>query len=397
MKRSLEITMIFLYPLIILLIVLYLALNMAKADPNIASFETNMRTYGQTLCGKLATYSGDDQWGQPNGLNDTYYDGQRVFYNLRDYTNDLTWLPCAERAEAIYRDRYVNGAGSGKCNGGFCAGYWIFTRGLLESFQRTGDTVSKQAVINLSKNASFCRDTTAEDPTDPQYMREIAYCVNAFLDAEKVGEPRRVRLSTYVNALHSQLNQIFITNSYTGLVQPFWVALASEALIHYAEDVGDPRVVPLLDKVGKELYSRFWLTTDLSFKMNTNDPSGTKDLNLLIAPLYAYVFDQTLQTWFRDKFDEIFNSGVAYGYFASGKQFNQNYRWSIDGLLWRARALPTPTPIPTATSTATPTPKPTIAPTVTPTIHPCEKAPASTSPFSGASCTNYFLKQIRDK
>ena len=37
--------------------------------------------------------------------------------------------------------------------------------------------------------------------------------------------------------------------------------------------------------------------------------------------------------------DTIFNAGVASAFLNNPKQFNQVYRWTFDGLLWRAQGM----------------------------------------------------------
>ena len=70
-------------------------------------------------------------------------------------------------------------------------------------------------------------------------------------------------------------------------------------------------------------------------------PSGGQqpaaDLNLLVAPAYAWVYAQTKDVRFRNWHDSLFIGGVKKGtsYLAYAKQFNQAYRWSADGIRWR--------------------------------------------------------------
>ena len=56
------------------------------------------------------------------------------------------------------------------------------------------------------------------------------------------------------------------------------------------------------------------------------------DLNLLIAPLYAWVYKQTNNPVYRDQHDEIFAGSIVRTGIGSQKVYNQNYRWS--GLPW---------------------------------------------------------------
>jgi hypothetical protein len=53
-------------------------------------------------------------------LGATFYDSQRVFYNIRDYTGANSWDTCDQNAQAIYRDSYV------LRNNGRVPGYWDY-------------------------------------------------------------------------------------------------------------------------------------------------------------------------------------------------------------------------------------------------------------------------------
>jgi len=123
--------------------------------PQLALWEAHMLTYGQAACAYLAAphlFQED--------LGEVYYDAERVFYQIADYTGDASWNTCAQRAEAVYRDQYVLSAACWGGGFGCVPGYWNFTHGLTLDFLRTGDATSRNAVIALSQNAAFAADTT---------------------------------------------------------------------------------------------------------------------------------------------------------------------------------------------------------------------------------------------
>jgi hypothetical protein len=80
-------------------------------------------------------------------------------------------------------------------------------------------------------------------------------------------------------------------------------------------------------------------TESLMFVEEKTDGSITRgpapDLNMMIAPLYGWVFQQTGDVKYRDIGDRLFASGVKRAYLDGGKQFTQNYRWSFKYLEWR--------------------------------------------------------------
>ena len=63
---------------------------------------------------------------------------------------------------------------------------------------------------------------------------------------------------------------------------------------------------------------------------------GAPDLNLLIAPAFAWLYQRTGDTTYRDRGDQIFAGGVKGAYLDGAKQFNQSYMWSFDFVKWRS-------------------------------------------------------------
>jgi hypothetical protein len=61
------------------------------------------------------------------------------------------------------------------------------------------------------------------------------------------------------------------------------------------------------------------------------------DLNLLIAPMYAWLYKQTGNALYRERGDSIFKFGARQAWLGSGKQFNQNYRSTFNYVLGRSQ------------------------------------------------------------
>jgi hypothetical protein len=206
----------------------------AEADntpiPELQTWESNMTTYGRQNCNILEATPSTDQPAY------TYYDAERVYYQITAYTGDPTWRYCANLAEAAYRDRYV------LPNNGGVPGYWNFTRGLLLDYQKTADATSKEALVLLSQRGAFCADGVPLDWTkDAHYSREVAYCISALLNAETVGEPRRTRLNDLATQAFGHIDQWFISKN-ASYMRPFMVGLTLQALIQYYEISHDSRV-----------------------------------------------------------------------------------------------------------------------------------------------------------
>ena len=105
-----------------------------------------------------------------------------------------------------------------------------------------------------------------------------------------------------------------------------------------------PHRAPRLQQRGW-LWARAWVATDRAFWYENWAPDGNQafpqkagapDLNLLIAPAFAWMYHQTGDTTYRDSGDQVFAGGVTGAYLDNGKQFNQNYMWSFDYVKWRS-------------------------------------------------------------
>ena len=107
----------------------------------------------------------------------------------------------------------------------------------------------------------------------------------------------------------------------------------------------DPRVQPAIQKALDWLWTRAWVAKDRAFWYENWAADGSQafppkkgapDHNLLIAPAFAWMYQQTGDTTYRDRGDQAFAGGVTRAYLNNGKQFNQNYMWSFDYVKWRS-------------------------------------------------------------
>lgn len=300
------------------------------AIPELSRWEAQMRTFGRETCAALKRSGASFD----EALAATYYDAEWVFYQIADYLNDSSWHECAAAAERIYRDQYV------LPNNGAVPGFWNFSRGLIEDYLRTGDETSKKAALLLSRNGAFARDSTrVEETIDSTMSREVAYAMLAYLNAEDGGAESRSRLTLLLEHALGHLEQWFVSRN-APYVRPFMVALTAQALIQYEERYGDPRIQPALTQAADLLWERMWLVDAQAFMYTDRVvPSGgqeaSPDLNLLIAPLFGWLYHRTGDPRFAERGDEIFAGGVRGAYLTNPKQFNQNYRWSIRYVEWR--------------------------------------------------------------
>lgn len=268
-------------------------------------------------------------------LGATYYDAQRVFYQIGDFSADPSWQDAANHAMTVYRDRYVLE------NKGGVPGHWIFPHGIAEHYRRTKDPKSREALVLLSRNAAFARDSTPADWTrETVTSREVAYNIHNLLKAEEVGEPHRARLPLLVDQALGHIDQWFVSRK-APFCKPFMFGLTAEALIAYHTKTGDKRI-PDAVKTGTDwLWKHAWSPQARAFVYLDREvkgeggPDPAPDLNHLIAPAYAWLYRRTGEVRYREQGDAIFSGGVDQAYLTGAKQFNQGYRWSFDYVLWR--------------------------------------------------------------
>lgn len=296
--------------------------------PSIDLFNSNLETYGT----KVLNFLKDSNNTFDQKLAATYYDGIRVFKNLYEYTGDAKWLGGMSDAFYIYGTRYV------KANNGNIPGYWNFGEGLYNL-----NTAAASDCLNLlATNGAYARDSTPPAETIPSTMsREVAYVIMTYLNAEKLGFAARPRLQLLIDQCFGHFDQWFVSKT-APYIRPFMVALSSQALIQCVEakKVAFQIALNTLKLAATEMWNMMWLPANRAFKytnktIDPGDENAAPDLNLLICPLYAWLYKETTDPIWRDRADEIFSGGVTQAYLANGKQFNQNYRWSFKYLEWR--------------------------------------------------------------
>lgn len=341
--------------------------------PLLSQWEANMVTYGESW-GQYVNPNGGV--GRSNRIDAIYYDGQYTFYQIADYTGDAEpWNTYADYAGRTYREYLGNSFDA--------SGYWRFPHGIYQDFAR-GDGATIQDVRRMRDNPAFSNvyefgPNTGYFGEWESISRELAYVIQANVIAERAGEPRRMesgnpRLMTFVGYTESQLNewrtQTF-ANPGGGRFAPFMFGLTAHALIEFyewevengrdpnaywpgeywptiqdaLEDVADWAFNSATVRAGSRAGQRMWVdrsSQDLTYgAFRYDDTAGGSgdiayDLNMLIAPTYAWLYKQTGETRFRDMGDALWTGGVRSACIEClGKIYHQNYRMSFDYLRWR--------------------------------------------------------------
>jgi hypothetical protein len=350
------------------------ALEKAALPKELAKWETNMVTYGK----KWGAFIGDSSNKTSQRRDAIYYDAQWVFQQIAEYTGQSEpWLTYARRAEQVYRDGYL------APNNFKVPGYWRFPHGLLGDYLAKDDTTRAQ-IRNIRDNPAFSNPDTNSYSWKwyhAMYAREVAYGLMAQVTAEKAGEPRReTRVQMFTAMMDNHLKQWrngrYSDISFSGSndhLQPFMFALVSQSLIEFYEwekQNGRNPDAYIADIPGKLASFSRWMFNEAKVRTgaakgkrlwianiggrsgswnsnggtgygaflynDVNNPSLTPDLNLLIAPVYAWTYMMTGDAQLRKAADDIFASGAALAAVDwSGKIFNQNYRWSMHYVKWR--------------------------------------------------------------
>jgi hypothetical protein len=314
-------------------------LTAAPALPSLASYNATMTTEGKHWCDPalINTWDGSVY----------YYDGARVYFQIGDYTHDTaTWNRCAQLVLNVYRPFVSAGP----------AEYKVFPHGLARDYRQNHVAASKASLDTLTSRSSA--GAYVKWLTDWSASREVAYGLDALLEENAFGQatlsnafgrfsvPGQIDILTRVALGH--LDQWFMSKT-AGYVRPFMVALTAEALIAAYERHPDPRIPARLKLAADAMWATMWLPnamtngistpcfmyTDRPSADQTGGQEGAPDLNLLIAPLYGWLYQQTGDLKYRIRGDSIFAGGVAAFPPYQGKQFSQNYRWSEQYLVWR--------------------------------------------------------------
>jgi len=295
--------------------------------PERANWETRMTYYGALHCNEAAIAWAVGSDGVNSEDNVWYYDGTKVYKEIAAYTQNPGWSTCAGYTNTAYRS-FVLGATSSYD----LSGWRIFPHGLAIDYWRTGTVSSRDAAIRLANDSAFA--SSGGSPACG-YSRETAYILNAYLVAEELGEPRHPQFDV---AVENTLFQLYISaTNQCPWRAPFVMGLTMETLIYYYERTGDPRVLPAIESAADAMWMELWHPASQSFVyISTNLNEGAPDLNLLIAPAYAWLWQLTGEQRHLDRGDAIFAGGVRGAWLGEGKAFSQNYRSSFDYVRWRS-------------------------------------------------------------
>ena len=312
--------------------------SMVPPIPELANWQARMTSYGAQHCNEAAIASAIGSAGVRSEDNVWYYDGTKVYQQIAAYTQNPSWYTCAGYTNTAYRS-FVLAITANLVRTSNLQGHWVFPHGLANDYWRTGDTSSREAVIRLSKYSAWANSGGSPNCV---ITRETAYILEAYLTAEELGEIPNPKLLVAVDNLLSHLHVQLVARQ-CSRVMPFWVGLGMEALIRYYEKTSDPRIPPAIEVAADNLWTWLWHPASQSFEFNSTNMHtgnttwyGTPELNLLIAPAYAWLWQLTGAPRHLERGDAIFAGAVRRAWIGAGKAFSQNYRSSFDYVKWRS-------------------------------------------------------------
>lgn len=307
-----------------------------------AEWQADMLSFGATYAAYLAEHKNDSAPGQSFFENElilrVYYDAERVFHNIADYTGNATWRTAAADARHLYNRWMV-------ANGYVLPGYWKFTQGARMAWQlNNADSQAVDIINGLANFGAFSPDSVPLGSMASEALsREVAYTMNCYMDQELIGGAHRAKLEDLLDLIldtGGHIDQWFVTGPPANFA-PFMFGLTCEALIRYFhEQTEDARILPAIILGANWIWDNAWSDTygQFYYRLDFPDWEAGSELNLLICPLYWWLYKQTGNAIYLTRGDAIFNAGIPTAFMGPFKQWNQVYRWTFDGLLWRDEA-----------------------------------------------------------
>ncbi len=356
-----------------------------SAVPELESFEQAM-------------VDGGTKWGEymdPQGPNTQdqqffheFYSSANSFQKISEYLGTPEpWSTYAKWSNQVYRN-YL------QTTEYRTQGYRRFTHGMYGDWSKGG--ISTPAEIEMLRdNPAYSNVREGRGQGGAEHRsREVGLAVISNVHAEMSGSTRvledgKPRLETFVPWMGSHLYE-WRTGDYRGTPNkgeprfaPFMFGITANALISFIEwerqngrdenaywnttypiDYGSgltegatpvnwPTIIDALEDVAtwavEESHAddnesvRMWVPdgngyASFRYESLNSDGGPATDLNLLIAPAYAWLWKETGNTKYRDWADQLFGAGALNSVrvtLRSGKHFNQQFLFSFDYIRWR--------------------------------------------------------------
>ncbi len=315
------------------------------AVPQLPLYYSQATTYGNQWCSNLVA--------PPDEQGVWYYDGASVFWTIaaNNPSQASTWNACALAVLAQYKS-YI---------GAQMHGNEVFPDGLYYDWRVNGNTSSKTAMHNLTLDSDQANQQALYSlPFDSVNQRENCYLASTLrLDYDAGGATTIDKVNLAMTYCLNDIDEV-VKDPYISFQTPFMAGLMAETVINYYEDPNtgnhnDPRVPYAVKALADHIWSVDWypwngtngafgyyhyLTYVGESNMGIGAGSDLQALNMLIVPMYGWLYKNTGLPQYQLEGDVIWNAGMnddpANGIGWSGKNFSQQYRWSNDYVTWRS-------------------------------------------------------------
>jgi hypothetical protein len=295
------------------------------------------------------------------GLAQAYYDGNSCAWRLVDYQgySSETTDGLIKQTFDAYTTYYVIP------NGGSVQGFRNFTDGELQNILR-GTTYAANSLTAINLQLVNGAYVASGDVSDSLLSRECAYALETHINATRAGISltagqitRRDQLKTWALGHIDQ----WCVNFTAPYFRPFMGALTAKSLIDYYTYVSaDATIVSKLKTMADYMWSACWkgttgawgaanafLYTDRT-GFDPQDGFTQPDLNMLIVPLFGWLYFKSQGGTYRTNGDLIFQGGLPVysgGFYVSGtylgtqssanpagKQYDQQLYWGPKYIAW---------------------------------------------------------------
>jgi hypothetical protein len=311
--------------------------------PALSTWQSNMTTYG-------------NKWingpGGNEGIN--FYDGQWVYYQIGNYTGNMAyWNAGALNSRTEYRDQYA-----APLNWRVAA-IWVFPHGLYYDCVYNLNSTSCTALHGIATNgAGASMIANQSGYASGNAAREASWMLGAKrLDYDCGGGTTLVQVKAMAAYVLGIVDQ-YVHDDPDSLEESFMGGLLAQALIEYYQDPktgnGDVRVPSAIKALADHMWTNWWAPWngnngafiyelhEANYGFTQFAASSPKEgLNLLVAPMYAWLYKNTGLQQYQLEGDAIWYAGVTDppgdGVAWVGKNFSQQYRWSFDYVKWRTQ------------------------------------------------------------
>jgi hypothetical protein len=275
-----------------------------------------------------------------------FYDRALIYYAWWARTGNVEYWRRGTSIALSYRRDYL------ELNNYQTSAHWSQIEGIELHYLLTGDGASRTAVGRVGDvfNVEYYMADLG-NLGGPLDNRIQARTLMALLTSWKLNAPTQTG-SVWGTLLPDALNKIlssqdaagayrFTNTAQCGYNKPWMVGLLNDALIkYYTSFSADARIPTAIQKANDYMWANDWDAASKNFvyldgPCPEDEGGPMPDLNNLIVNGFAWTYQRTGNTVYRDRADEIFAGAVANDWLDGSKQFNQHYTSSYRYLAYR--------------------------------------------------------------